>query len=406
MADPVKTTPRHDDGRNAAAATGRVEAGVVQVFDADDFDRDVWCVFGVPIDVATVASAVEKIERSVRDRRRCAFVTPNVNMLCATLARPAARDDIADHDFSVADGAPLARLARWLGAPIAERCAGSDVFDALRARPGFRGRRIRTFFFGGRDGAAAAAHAAINAEGGGLESVGYLNPGFGDVEAMGRPEIIEAINAAEPDFVVVALGAERGNRWIVENASKLTAPAISHLGAVVDFTAGGVQRAPAPLRKTGLEWAWRIAQEPALWRRYWRDGRAFLSLLLTRAAPIAFHRPKSTGAPAAADFAAGIVRLSGDLTARDLAPVREAFRRAAASTGDVILDVARAGAMDAAFLGQILMLEKALRRRGADLTIAGAGPRALRYLTLNGLRFKTIANAATDGSTAGVAAAA
>src|SRR5690606_26103018 len=116
------------------------------------------------------------------------------------------------------------------------RVAGADLFEALRAREG--GRPLRVFFFGGREGSAEAAHAALARAPGGLEAAGWLNPGFGDVETMSTDDILAAIDAAAPDFVVVSLGAAKGQAWIERNGARLKAPVIAHLGAVVDFTAG------------------------------------------------------------------------------------------------------------------------------------------------------------------------
>ena len=370
-------------------------AALVRPFEQDDFDRNVWAVFGLPVDVSTVAGAALSIEQAVRDNRRVAFVTPNVNMLCAAASRPNARADILDHDLSFADGAPLVKLAKLAGAPLEERCAGSDIFEALRNRAGFRGRRLKVFFFGGRDGAAEAAHEALNDRPGGLESVGFLNPGFGDLEAMSTPAIIEEINAAGPDFIVVALGAEKGNRWIVKNADRLDAPVMSHLGAVVDFTAGSIQRAPAWMGRTGLEWAWRIIQEPSLWKRYAKDAMSLASLIVKKAAPLALVKPRAVDAPAKAVFADGVVRLTGDLKQNDLDSVRQAFRAAAAADGDVRLDLAPTdghggvGLMDGAFLGLVMMLEKHLARRGAKLLFGAVTPRQRRFFHLQGLRYNS-----------------
>ncbi|MEZ5917325.1 MAG: WecB/TagA/CpsF family glycosyltransferase [Parvularculaceae bacterium] len=107
---------------------------------------------------------------------------------------------------------------------------------------------------------------------GAVEAAGHLNPGFGDIEQMSADHIIDAITEAKADFVLVALGAAKGECWIEKNRDRLNAPVIAHLGAVVDFAAGAVARAPVWVRKTGLEWAWRIKEDPSLWRRYWQDG--------------------------------------------------------------------------------------------------------------------------------------
>lgn len=376
----------------SGAPAGRATVAPATPFARDDFDRDVWSVLGLPIDMATAPDAVQAIEIASRDRRRLSFVTPNVNFLVRALNDPEARRQILDTDLSLVDGAPLVAIGRLLGAPIAERCAGSDVFDALRVRPGLPGRRVRVFFFGGRDGAAEAASAAIDAEKRGIESAGFLNPGHGDLDSMSAPSIIEEINAAKPDFVLVALGAAKGQAWIERNQSLLTAPVVAHLGAVVDFAAGSIARAPAPIRRLGFEWAWRIKEDPALARRYWNDGLALVSIAVGRLLPaMAARSAKSTGAPAGAVATARpadtLVTLSGDLVAADRASLRDAFRRAAARGADTILDFAAVGRIDAAFLGLVLMLEKNLRAKGAAIRIANSSAAHRRILAAHAIAY-------------------
>lgn len=349
----------------------------------DDFDRDVWCVLGLPIDRLTLAEAAVRVETSIRDRTRLNFVTPNVNILLRALRDARARRQIIDADLSLADGAPVVFLARLLGVPLPGRAAGSDLFEALRQRPGFPGRRMKVFFFGGRNGSAEAASRQVNSERGGLECVGWINPGFGDIASMSAPETLAAINRTAPDFLVVALGAAKGQDWIAENLARIEAPVIAHLGAVVDFTAGTVRRAPAFISRIGMEWAWRILAEPSLWRRYADDALGLVRAIATRLAPQLLARG-GVGAPAAVatapDGSGGlIIELSGDLRSSGLERVRASFREAVRSGTDVTLRFSPQASADRAFLGQLLMLEKALARSGRTLRACGMN-RRLRTL--------------------------
>lgn len=360
--------------QNVRAGQDFPATGEVRVLPRDDFDRPVWCLLGMPVDLVDLGAAVAAVEAAMRDRRRLAFITPNAHWLVRFLRDPEARLQTIDADMSVIDGAPLVALARLLGARVPGRVAGSDLFEALRARSSLTGRRRRVFFFGGEEGAAAKAAAALAAERGGLEPAGWLNPGFGDVESMSGETTIETINQAEADMIVVSVSAAKGQAWIARNQHRLAAPVVANLGAVVNFTAGTVRRAPPLWRRLGLEWLWRIGQEPALWRRYARDGAALLALLVRRLPGQYFFRsPRRGPAGARTVHAPGVtvVSLSGDLLAPDLAPVRRAFREAAASDAPTIrLDFAAVGRFDRAFLGLVLMLEKHARRRGARLETA------------------------------------
>lgn len=391
-APPLHSTPRRQVGASPAT---RHPVAAISVIGGDDFDRNVWCVAGLPIDAIGVSATAEAIAAAARDRRRLSFVTPNVNWLVRALADPSARLQVINADLSLADGAPVVAIARFLGAPIGERAAGADVFEALRLRPGFAGRRLRVFFLGGRDGSAEAAHAAIARSPGGVEAVGWLNPGFGDVASMSGDAVIAKINAAQPDFVVVALGAAKGQAWIEANAKRLAAPVIAHLGAVVDFTAGTVTRAPRWLARAGLEWAWRIGQEPALLQRYVADALGLAKIISTRVAPqlllarlSVFESDESAEAVVRCDADGAVIRLSGALVSPALAPVRTAFREAAEKGRPVILDFSRVRRVDRAFLGLVLMLEKNMPT-GA-LRLSGVSRRLRSLFAVNAMRYPIV----------------
>lgn len=366
-------------------------AGAAPRFVADDFDRDVWCVLGLPFDRVSVAQASDIVIDSARAGRRLSFITPNAHWLARSAKDPEARRQAVDSDLSLADGAAIVALARLLGVPLPGRCAGSDLFDALRARPAVARRRLKVFFFGGREGAARGAHHALGAAGpSGVESAGWLDPGSGDVESMSGPAMIGQINESGADFVLVALGAAKGQAWIERNQKRLMAPIVAHLGAVVDFTAGSIRRAPKFFRRLGLEWAWRIYAEPALWRRYSADAWTLASIFLRQLAPqwrLGRETNKNASAPAAVLSAAAdhvCVKLTGAHFHSGLDPARAAFRAAAAAGVPVRIDLTGCSGIDRAFLGLCLMLEKRLNPNGLTIEAVCADQRMARLLVLNG----------------------
>lgn len=377
----------------AAQNTERAEAPAAPyaALGLDDFDRDIWCVLGLPFDRADIAGAAEAVSSAARTGRRLSIVTPNTNWLVRAKRDASVRRQILNADLSLADGAPVVAIARMLGVPLPGRAAGADLFEALKARPAIAGRRLRVFFFGGRDGAADAAAAVLEAGNFGVEAAGSLNPGHGDLESMSRPEIARQINDARPDFVLVALGAGKGQAWIERNFPALTAPVIAHLGAVVDFTAGSIRRAPKWMARAGLEWAWRIKEERSLWRRYAEDGAALAALLLRQALPQLALARGAIGSEASArlERSDGQTRiiLSGALVRDGLSPVRRAFREAVAEKQDITLDVAKLSSCDRAFLGLVLMLEKSALEAGKKLRVSGASRAFARTLALNGMSY-------------------
>lgn len=244
-----------------------------------DFNRNLHCLLGLPFDAVTLAQAVDQIRSAIEQRSPCFVSTPNLNFLIAAQSQTAFRDSVIHSDLSLADGMPIVWLAKLMGLPIRERVAGSDVFEALRNGTG---KKVKVYFFGGPPGIAERAATQINAERKGMECVGFESPGYGSVEEMSSASTIAKINRSGADFLVVSLGAAKGQAWIEHNLSALDVPVVSHLGAVVNFVVGAVQRAPRWMQKTGLEWLWRVKEEPGLWRRYFDDGKALIKLCATR----------------------------------------------------------------------------------------------------------------------------
>jgi N-acetylglucosaminyldiphosphoundecaprenol N-acetyl-beta-D-mannosaminyltransferase len=256
-----------------------------------DYTRPVFDILGLPFDAVDLRAAVRLVVEAVEHRTPLFVSTPNLNFLIACQKDAAFRRSVFESDLSLADGMPVIWLARLLGIPIHQRVAGSDLFEALC---GQTERTVKVFFFGGPEGAAQQARDRVNAMADdrarqgllpGVVCVGFDSPGFGSLEDMSQPDVIQRINATGADFVVVALGARKGQAWIQRNRAQLDAPVISHLGAVVNMAAGTIARAPLWMRRVGLEWVWRIKEEPMLWKRYASDGLMLLRLLVTKIVP-------------------------------------------------------------------------------------------------------------------------
>jgi N-acetylglucosaminyldiphosphoundecaprenol N-acetyl-beta-D-mannosaminyltransferase len=239
-------------------------------------NRNVHYLLGLPFDALTLDQAVAQVRWAAQTHTPCFFSTPNLNFLIAAQSNTAFKQSVIDSDLSLADGMPIVWLAKLVGLPIPERVAGSDVFEALRKPHG--GKKTKVYFFGGPPGVAQLAAEKINSEDGGLVCVGYETPGFGNVEEMSTAATLDNINNSGAEFLVVALGAVKGQAWIQHNRARLRVPVVSHLGAVINFVAGNVKRAPVWMQKSGLEWLWRVKEEPGLWSRYFNDGAALCKL--------------------------------------------------------------------------------------------------------------------------------
>jgi len=340
-----------------------------------DFDRNVWCILGLPFDAVTLEQTANEILAAAKARKPCFLSTPNLNFLCAAQSDAAFRESVINSELSIADGFPVIVIARLLDIPLLERVAGSDLIERLHKRT--TNTPLKVFFFGGEPGAGEKACDKINQTPSGLKAAGHYAPGFGSVEEMSADSIINFINQHDIDFLIVSLGAKKGQAWIELNKRRLKAPVISHLGAVINFFAGSVKRAPVFVQRLGLEWLWRIYQEPSLWRRYYCDGLIFLGLLIHYVFPywlwLKFGRQKSKLTPASVEMTINtegnrIIYLSGTCDERGLAPVRDAFKKTAVENNcDVVIDFKNVEVIDSAFLGLCLLLYKHQKAKGFSM---------------------------------------
>lgn len=186
---------RRDDGSSKQPVTQGI------------LDRKLVCLLGLPIDVIDMAGAIAKVRHAVETRERLFLSTPNLNFLVAAQKDEAFRESVLRSDLSVADGISLVMLGRILGANLPERVTGSDLFEQLAQTE--TDHPIKVFFFGGPPGAGRRAAERLNQDFTGMTCVGYHEAGFGDIESMSTPDVIDRINASGADFVVAALGAKK-----------------------------------------------------------------------------------------------------------------------------------------------------------------------------------------------------
>jgi N-acetylglucosaminyldiphosphoundecaprenol N-acetyl-beta-D-mannosaminyltransferase len=362
---------------------------------ADDLMRSVYCVLGIPIDVDGMPYVLSEIEAAAASRIPLLISTPNLNWLTNMQSDPDFREALLQSDLCPADGMPIVWIARLLGVPIKERIAGSDIFDALKGTRD-AAKPLKVFLFGGSEGVAAAAGRALNAQSSGLYCVGSQNPGFGSVDGMSRDDIIDNINSSNADFLVVSLGLKNGQLWLQRNQHRLLVPVRAQLGAVINFQAGTIRRAPPTVRQLGLEWLWRIKEDPYLFRRYWDDARVLLRILLTRVLPLVawtwlqrdrLCRGEDLVIREVRDDESITVSLSGPATERHVDKVIPVFRDTLATKKRVVIDFSDTHDIDARFLGLILMMRKKFKSNGARLTFTGLSPRLQRMFRLYCLGF-------------------
>ncbi len=241
-------------------------------------------VCGLAVDAITAEEALASIERAVAARRDGGLARPlavfsaNVDMAVKAAGDPGFARDLAEADFLLLDGVPLVWMARSLGARVPERVAGVDLVQRIAARAAAKGWSL--FLLGAAHGVAERAAAVLAVASPGLRIAGTLSPPLRfEEDPAARERVIAALAATRPDIVLVALGAPRQERWILSQRERIAPAAFLGVGGSFDLIAGERRRAPGIVQRAGLEWAWRMAQEPLrLGRRYLLEDAAIVPL--------------------------------------------------------------------------------------------------------------------------------
>lgn len=212
-------------------------------------------------DYITFKGALDAIEELVSTGSGGFVVTPNVDHVVIAEKNTGLQDAYRRASLSLIDGMPLVWMSRLLGHPFREKISGSDlVWPVLRRATS---KQMRVYFLGGPPGVGEKAVQVIQKELRGLNVVGIDSPPFGfDKDPIVEQQSLEKVIAAKAHLVFVALGCPKQellmNRW-----HRRLAPAVLlGIGGGLDFIAGHVQRAPAWMSDCGLEWLYRLIQNP------------------------------------------------------------------------------------------------------------------------------------------------
>jgi N-acetylglucosaminyldiphosphoundecaprenol N-acetyl-beta-D-mannosaminyltransferase len=204
--------------------------------------------------------AVDRIGELITASRGGYVVTPNVDHVVQATRDPGLRSVYRGAALSLADGQPILWMARLLGTPLPEKVSGSDLIEPLMAAAARRGWRV--FLFGATPEVSARAERLLRARNPRLRVVGRDTSVWDPADADSSAGVVEAIRRSGADLVVVALGCPKQELWMARHA-ELIGPAVAiGLGGSLDFVAGAVRRAPAWMSRAGLEWLFRLGQEP------------------------------------------------------------------------------------------------------------------------------------------------
>lgn len=231
------------------------------------------------IDNLTMEEALTEIEKLIK-KDACSFVvTPNVDHIVQIEKGGVLADAYESADLILCDGKPLIWISRYYGNPIKEKISGSDLFPEICRMAAEKGYTM--YFLGAAEGIAAKAAEVLKQKYVGLKVVGTYSPPYGfenNQEEIDR--IINQIHEAKPDILIFGLGTPKQEKFILNYRTRLNVPVSLGLGASFDFVAGNVKRAPKWMSDHGLEWLFRITQDPKrMAKRYLVDDVKILSLV-------------------------------------------------------------------------------------------------------------------------------
>lgn len=232
------------------------------------------------VDNLTMEEALQEVDKLIIQKRNAYVVTPNVDHIVQLERGGELCEVYKNADLILTDGKPLIWISKWYGMPIKEKISGSDLFPQLCALAAEKGYRM--YFLGAAEGVAAKAAVNLMKRFPGLHVVGTYSPPFGfEKDEAEMEKIKRQIKEAAPHVLIVGLGCPKQELFILHHKDELGVPLSLGLGASLDFEAGNIKRAPKWMADRGLEWLFRITQDPKrMAKRYLVDDRKIVGLAI------------------------------------------------------------------------------------------------------------------------------
>ncbi len=234
-------------------------------------------IHGVGIDNVTMDEALDRVMDMLKDNKAHKVYTPNSEIVMQAYRDDGLKQLLNEADLVVADGAGVVLASRILGRKVKEKVSGVDLVRRIFMNTD---RRTTSFFiFGGKPGVSEQASINILSEFPRANILGFRNGYFNENDVQG---IINQINAAKAEILLVGLGAPKQEKWIHAHAHELNCKVIMGIGGAIDVFAGTASLAPEFMRKAGLEWLYRLVKEPSRYKRMMDLPRFMLLTLKTK----------------------------------------------------------------------------------------------------------------------------
>jgi len=236
-------------------------------------------ILGIPIAMTDYGGAMNVMDAMIERREPGYVIAAAVHVVMVGQDDAAVRAALLGSTLTVPDGMPVVWAANWLGENLPDRVYGPELMRRYNDRCSERGHRV--WLYGGRDqGSLAQLALSIRQKHPGINVVGGYSPPFRRLTDDEEDAIVDQINEAAPDVLWVGIGVPKQEKWMARMRSRLDVPVMCGVGAAFDFHAGRVSQAPDWMQERGLEWTYRIAQEPRrLLPRYLYYNPRFLAAI-------------------------------------------------------------------------------------------------------------------------------
>lgn len=226
-----------------------------------------------------MSEAIDAIESLIESGKKSYVVAINVDVVIKIEEDSYLKEITDNADIVLVDGKPLVWIANYYNRPVKEKVSGSDLVPLLCARAAEKQHSI--YIIGGKEGIAQKAKERLEKLYAGISIVGTYSPPFGfENDEAELNKINQQITKVKPDIVIACFGCPKQEKWVYENYTKYDAKVSICAGATVDFLAGNISRAPKWMSDNGLEWFYRLLQEPKrMFKRYLIDDLKIIRLV-------------------------------------------------------------------------------------------------------------------------------